>query len=914
VNLPNTYIPSVTASNVAAIVQASRADVPGNPSGDIQQQVWTNSTSVGQLTAVSVHTAAEPQDGNINLAETDLRFASPGARTLRFVRYYQSSWLGGNGFGPGWRYTPFELEFQNPSWYDQTFLMKDTAGNQLPTLADSDTCLRGGAIRLVNLDSGSTLDFNSSLSLNYAVDVTGNPIITVAGLAANDMPTFTPGQRQNGATLVQLPGSLNYQCTLPNGESLIFDHDGHLLQSTDRDNQAKFYVYDDAEHLLAIGDSAGQSMTLNYDPTTNYIVSVAGPANEQVVYAYTTNGCLATATHVRSGAHVSYAYNTNSQLIGKTLFNGQNVVQAQPDLKGRATTRHDYRGNSLVSSFTRSADGTVRTTTMQDPLVTGSQYTPTVQQRDRAGRLLSSQDNLGNQTTYGYNAGSLLPNTVALPIAGRPPITIRRDSYGKPTRISDPGNVGAQDVTATYDPNTQQLTNLSDELSHVMTLVYNANHHVSDLQGTHNGQIVDVNYAYDAAGGLSQVTDPLGNPAATFQRDGLERVTSVADATGVSVGCSYDNLGRVSQVANPCLSSPVAYHYDNFTYDPVKGWLTSSIDLLGRETRYDRNPTNGDVLQVVQVVPGGTNLVTVMSYDRFGNLASVTPPGSATIDYNYDALGRAVGDAYSGGPGIPGAPTALVCNHATNGLPAWVTNLVFSWQPPVTSAGLVGYSYGFDQMPGDTVNNTGLSAAVTNITLGTHLFQVKAQDTNGNWGPTADFQLIINWEPGDAPPGAPLGLVCNVSSNGVPAYIGTNYANNAIVYQSAAAYPSGPTAANIVFSWQIPTNANGIAGYSWAWNATPSATAANAATNATFAYVAMGSNLFEVMAEGSNGVWGPVATFPLVLEPFPPYEPPSSGNAGPLPPWSIILFALGVFAVGAWFVRRQHLGASRNSG
>jgi len=855
--LPNTYIPSVTASNVAAVVQSTRPDMTGNTNGDIQQQIWTNSTVVGSLRAVAVNANAEPQDGNVHLVERDLSFASPGAMKLSFSRYYQSSWLGNDAFGPGWRYTPFVLEFERPSWFDQTHLMVDATGTNLMTFANGDTGLRSGAVRLVNLRTGATLDFESSLVLGYSVNNLGNPVITVAGLTTNDMPVFTLGLRQSGATLTQLPGSLNYQCVTPDGQSLTFDSNGHLLTATDRYSRVKSYNYDGAAHLLFIADDAGQSLTFGYDPTTNYIMSVTGPANEQVVYTYTTNGCLATATHVRSGAYVSYTYNTNRQLTAKTLFNGLNALQTQPDLKGRASTNHDVRGNSLVRAFTQDRAGQVRTNETHDPLVIGPQFVTKRRQHDRSGRLLASRNVTGAETSYGYNAGSLLPNTVALPIAGRPPIGIQRDTYGRPTRISDPGNTGAYDVTATYDTNTTQLNQVTDEAGRPTSLYYNGNHKLHHVQRTHNGsQTVNVGFNYTGSGALCQITNPLNHLAVTINRDALDRATNVVDATGVAAGCQYDSLGRLWKLNDPRLASPVVYHYDNFdrltevdypggtnyfAYDPVKGWLVSQTDMLGRVTRYDHDPNTGDILQIVQLVPGGNNLTTVMSYNRFGNLASVTPPQSATITYNYDGIGRQIGGVYSGA-NIPGAPTGLVCDHATNGLPTTITNLIFSWQPPVSSAGLNGYSYGFDQMPGDVTNTVGTGAAITNVTLGAHLFQVKAQDTNGMWGPTADFQFVA-WAPGTEPPGAPPGLVCNVTANGVPTY----------------------TATNIIFTWQVPTSENGVAGYSYALNATPANTINTVATTATFASVAAGTSIFQVMAKGSNGVWGATSSFQLTV-------------------------------------------------
>jgi len=864
IQLPNAYIASATASNVAVLVQSSRPAVTGNTNGDIAQQVWTNTTSMGKLTAVAVNTAAEPQDGSVNLAETDLNFASPG-EPLQFTRYYQSSWLGGDAMGPGWVYTPYVLQFSRPSWYDDYGWMTDNYGYLLPVLAGtSDTGLRSDNLRVVNMSSGATLDFVSSLVLGYAVDTNNRPYITLNGLTDADVPAFTPGLRQDGSILIQTPDQMEYQLFTPDGSVLVFDHNGKLLYTQDRNGWEQDYYYDSAGHLLSITDDAQQSFVFGYDAQTNYLMSVVGPNGEQVKYAY-TNGCLATATHVRSGASVSYGYNTNNQLIAKTLFNGLNVLQTQPDLKGRANTNLDVRGNSLYKIFTQGSTGTVRTNEIRDPKITDPQFVSRRLQRDRSGRLLASRTVTGAETSFGYNTNSLYPNAVALPIAGRPPISIQRDGYGRPTRISDPGNINAQDVTATYDPNTTLLRQVTDEAGNATQLAYDGNQNLTGVQAALGAQPVNVNFGYTPSGALSSVTNPLGIKVVTMKRDNLNRVTNVVDATGVSIAYQYDALGRLWKLIDPQLASPVVYVYDNFdrviaiqmpagtnyySYDPKMGWLTSQTDMLGRTTRYDRDPKTGDVLQTVQIVPGGANLTTVMSYDRFGNLASVTPPQSSSITYNYDASGRQIGSVYSG-VSIPGAPNALTCNNATNGLPTTYTNFVFSWLPPVSSAGVAGYSYALDQMPAYVTNTIGTNAIINGVSVGTHLFQVSAQDTNGNWGPSADFQLVVTNVTGFAPPAAPSGLICDHATNGVP----TGYAGS------------------FTFSW---SSQSGVTGYSYALDQAPADIVTTAGTTATFASVSLGTHLFHVQALGANGVWGPTSDFVLLVAPTPAITAPDA--------------------------------------
>ena len=375
---PNAYVPSATAKSVADVVQSSHPDVTGKPNGDLKEQVWSATTVEGGLKAVAASTKAEAQDGAINLAEVDLSFPSPGALPLQFVRYYQSSYLGRYCMGPGWRFTPFVLEFERPSWYDENGLMKN-AGTKVYSDTQKNTRLRSGAVRVVDLRTGGVLDFQSSLELGYDVSNTGNVVITLAGLDASGLPTFTPGQRQGGATLAQLVDATDqrkYKLTSPDGAELTFDHEGRLLQTKDRNGKTQTYAWNAQGCLTTLTDQAAQTLTMAYDPVTMKLLSVTGPHSEVVNYTYTPEGCLLRATHARSTAFVEYRYNSNCQLDKKTRFNGLKAFESAPDLKGRAEAASDVRGNAASSTFTQDAVGSVRTTQTADPLVNDAAFMP----------------------------------------------------------------------------------------------------------------------------------------------------------------------------------------------------------------------------------------------------------------------------------------------------------------------------------------------------------------------------------------------------------------------------------------------------------------------------------------------------------------------------------------------------------
>lgn len=757
VNRPNTYVPSATAASVADVVQAAHPDRAGDPGGDLKQQVWTNSTELGELKAVAVQTDPEPQHGTVRLVEVDLNFASPGAVPLRFSRFYHGAWMGDGKMGPGWRYTPLVLEFERPSWFDENGLMQD-GGEPVWKDADQDTRLRSGALRVVDLASGATLDFTSSLLLGYAVDNIGNTVITLSGLT-NEVPAFTPGLRQNGATLVQTTNanSYGYIFTRPDGAVATFDHEGRLWQTFDRYANEQRYRYDALGNLTNVTDAAGQSLVLAYEGGTGRVASVSGPAGEQVTYTYDGAGCLATATHVRSGAATTYAYNADRQLTTKTLFNGLVAIQSDPDLKGRAVQATDARSNTVVSAFTQDSAGTVRTTETEDPLVVDPEFEPWRSRFDRQGRLLSARDATGAETSYGYAAGSLLPTVVNLPIAGRPDITIERNAYGYPTRITDPGNLGAQDITAAYDPVSGLLQQRSDAAGRNTEITRNQNKSVSRVRRYLGGQPVDIGYGYTTNGALFCITNALGTSTATFYRDALGRATNVVDATGISMRYQYDALGRVWKVVDPRLSGPVEYVYDDFDrvieikypvgsvffeYDAGKGWLTRRTDILGRATQYTRDPDTGDILTVIDEVAGGPDRVTTMSYNRFGQLTNITPPDAEAVTFSYDDLGRPLGSSEADAM-PPGAPKALDSDRADDGVPTFATNHLFTWGAPHTDSGIAGYSVGHDQAADETVDTVGASNLWADVAVGTHTVTVRAVANNGLWGPEASFVLVV---------------------------------------------------------------------------------------------------------------------------------------------------------------------------
>jgi len=757
---PNDYVPSTIAQTVGQSIISSRPDQASDPNSDIDEQMWTPTIDLGQgnetLTAVSSSVDADFQDGDIRLSEVDLSFASPGSQPLQFVRYYQSSYLGQRHLGPGWRDTRYVLEFQRPSWFDENGLMRDSNGNELSTESQGDTRLRSGIVRLVDLASGGALHFESSLNLDYSLDSWGNPVIQVSGLNATNTPDYTPLLAQNGSTLQQVTsdGSYDYLIQTPDGAQLLFDSEGRLLKTTDRHDYSHNYAYDTVGCLQSITDDVSpvpQVISFFYD-TDLHLDYITGPANERVDYDYHLSGCLKEAKHQRSGAAVTYTYNTDKQLQDKTFFNGFKAFTTTPDLRGRAESADDIRGNTLNHAFSLEIGTNNHVTETIDP---NSSFGSWQRIFDQEGRLLSTENPFDATTSFEYTGDSLLPNLISRPIPNRPAISITRNIYGQPKVIDDPANIGASPVLVNYTA-TNKLDDFTDPAGRLTDMQYNLDDDLEWIKRYLGAQEAKTSFGYEN-GYLKTITDPLNNPT-TYLRDNLGRIEFLIDATNVQVQYIYDTFGRLWKVVDPRLSSAIEYLYDNFdriktitspdgtiTYDyyPATGLLWKITDVRARVTTFEYYPNTTDVSKITRVVTGGDDIVTEFTYDRFGNIEQVTPPDSQPITFAYDDLGRLQSSTEADSL-IPGAPKALDSNNADNGVWTNQPNHTFTWGAPDTDVGVAGYSYSSNATP-DEVQDTVLATATWNSVLdGIHTFQVKAQSNSSIWGNIGIFNLMVD--------------------------------------------------------------------------------------------------------------------------------------------------------------------------
>ena len=756
----NAYTPSTSAQGVGTTVATARPNAAVNPTEDIKQQAWTASTTEGTLKAVAASLKSSGAgQGTINLAETDLSFASPGALPLEFTRYYQSGFTGESDLGPGWRVGRYVLEFERPSWSDENNMMR--FGTQLVARDNrNDTRLRSGAVRLVDLASGATLDFNSTLTVNYYQTASGTPAVTLAGLSVEQLPVFNPGQRKDGTVLVQNDdGVAGYSAYLPDGSVLVFDPEGLLEITQDRHGYGQWYFrdYTNGARIEFIQDSANRLLTLAYHPTTGKLTSVTGPQNERANYSYNASGQLEAVTHQRSGAALArYTYNADEQLLDVKRMDGTTVVTSTPDIKGRSDERMDGRENNFDYTYTQNETTGVSTTQVQDEV---SSFGPSEQITDHKGRTTSISDPLDHTVTLGYTGDSRSPNSVLLPTPNRPAIAIERNSKEQPTVITDPAVSGAAPIGISYNA-ANRVTQVTDEAGRAIQADYDTEQNLEAVRRFLGATPVEVGYGY-LNGYLRTLTDPL-NKTWTTNRDIYGRVTSVVDPTGITLSMAYDPLGRLWRITDPRLSSPVTYTFDSldriltittpagvttYAYDPVTKWLASITDVQNRTVSFTHDPANGDITKssyTMALSGGGTKtLETSYSFARFGDLETVTAPESTPVSFDVDDLGRNIGSNETDA-GLYDAPRGFISNNSQDGVWTNLRNHFFTWGAPESASPVDGYNFARDGAATETVTTTAPTATWNNVSDGQHTARVRAKNNAGFWGPEAAFNLKVD--------------------------------------------------------------------------------------------------------------------------------------------------------------------------
>ncbi len=375
----------------------------------------------------------------------------------------------------------------------------------------------------------------------------------------------------------------------------------------------------------------------------------------------------------------------------------------QLDSLGRVTSI-SYPGTTTLptTSFVYDADGRIASVTVAPngggtPRVTTNTYDAFL-----PGYLSTTQDPVGNVTTYdqrdqdGRILDVELPDFATVP---RSHVSTTYDENGNITSVTVPPATSLPsthtftdtpvDLLESYTP-PQVSTATSGDDPELATLAtsytYNGDRQVTTVDAPEGTGYQAVTHEYDTYGRLSSRFDPLSGVAATYgyllNGSGVttDQVASITTSDGVSITNTFDGFLKTrTQWASASVAGSVNWTYDNFfrpatlqvsnapnvtfSYDSDSLYDGTSSPLFS--VRRDATGSSLDGLPYASIL--GT-VSDAWTYDGFGAQASYTVKTSdGTVLYAMS------------GTGVDGSPLSRDANGRITSMVEYINGVTHSW-------------------------------------------------------------------------------------------------------------------------------------------------------------------------------------------------------------------------------------------
>jgi RHS repeat-associated protein len=395
-----------------------------------------------------------------------------------------------------------------------------------------------GLLTKVTLPDGSFLSYgyDAAHRLTSITDNVGNSITYTLDLAGN-----------RTAEQVRDPAS-----TLVQTRTRVYSSLNRLFQEIGAASQVTEYGYDAQGNVLTVKDPLNKTTTNGYD-TRNRLRQVTDPAKGVAQYGINGQSML---TSVKDPRNLTTTYTVNGH--------GETTTQASPDT-GTTVSTFDLAGNLATQTDAKSQ-------------VTAYAY-------DALNRVTLITFHDGSKHAFAYDAGT--------------------NGLGRLTSITEtnPSNVTTATLAYAYDSHGRVLTEAR----------------------TVNGVTYTLGYSYDGSGRLNGMTYPSGR-SITYSLDAMGRINQITTATGGPTQVVVENI-----LYYP-FGNPKSWRYGNSqTY-------ARTIDQDGRISAYTLGGSTVSVgFDAASRITGiGTN---TYGYDTLDRLNSATVTG-ATYGYSYDAVGN----------------------------------------------------------------------------------------------------------------------------------------------------------------------------------------------------------------------------------------------------------------------------------
>ena len=410
-----------------------------------------------------------------------------------------------------------------------------------------------------------------------------------------------------------------------------YDDAGQVTRQTNGNEGETTYVRNLLEQPVEIIDPLERETVQTFDAAGN-LETETDPEGRTTTFGYDKANRLKEVSYsAEPGQDVTYGYNEDGELT--SMADGTGASTYEYDQLGRLVHSEDGNGEAVGWKYDL-ADELIGLTYPNGKLLDRSY--------DKAGRLESVEDWLGNETTFHFNADSMLTRT-AFPVgtndadlyaydhadqltgiemtqgeADLALIAYARDPAGLVEETLMEGLPGPKEVEYTYDENSRLIA-----------------------AGT-------ASFEYDEADNLTAAS------GGSFSYDGASQLES-----GTGGSYAYDDLGERTQ-AEPLTGAPTAYGYDQAGHlTSVERAASGEVPAIEEQFEYD-----GQDRLASRSVSGET---THLTWDASTNPTALLSDGQSSYIYGPD--GEPV-------ESVSGSETPTFYHHDQLGSTRMLTNAV----------------------------------------------------------------------------------------------------------------------------------------------------------------------------------------------------------------------------------------------
>lgn len=471
-------------------------------------------------------------------------------------------------------------------------------------------------------------------SLNHRIRRVGAPL---PGFSATDIAIPS----EDGSELYQFDKNGRHLRTLNalTGATLLtftYNTAGLLTQISDTENNVTTIQRDGAGNATALVAPFGQSTTLALN-ANGYLSQVTDPASQSYQIGYTSSGLLTSFTDPRNNTS-QMIYDAQGRLTKDTEATNGFVALARTDATGSysitQTTALNRTQTKQVENLPTGAERRVNTdeSGLQTITLRGTDEKRTITTPD--GTVTTAID--GPDPRFGIQAPLQKSLSIRLPSL----LTFNR-SVTRTVTLADPLNpLSLTNETTTTNVNGRNFVTNYTAANRTFTFTSPLNRQattVIDLLGrptqTQTANLDPSSLSYDARGRLMNVTRGAGGAArtTTLAYNAAGFLASITDPLSRATSLTYDLAGRVTQRTLPG-GRVIGYGYD------ASGNLTS-ITPPGRPAHvFAFTPINQISGYTPPAVPGTGQTTYAFNLDR--QLTTITRPDAQTLTFGYDTGGR----------------------------------------------------------------------------------------------------------------------------------------------------------------------------------------------------------------------------------------------------------------------------------